>query len=72
MSLKRFLAAFFTFCGLLAAADFFVPHAGAHFPWEKWPLFYGVFGFVACVALVLAAKHLLRPLVRCEEDYYGD
>ena len=33
--------------------------------------FYAVYGFVACVALVLAAKALRRILMR-PEDYYGD
>ena len=32
--------------------------------------FYAVFGFVACVALVLAAKHVLRPIIMRGEDYY--
>lgn len=40
------------------------------FPWEEWPAFYAVFGFVACVSLVLAAKYILRPLVMRREDYY--
>ena len=33
--------------------------------------FYAVYGFVACVALVLTAKALRRILMR-PEDYYGD
>lgn len=33
--------------------------------------FYGVYGFGACVALVIAAKGLRRLLMR-SEDYYGD
>ncbi|MBI2508566.1 MAG: hypothetical protein HYV99_00740 [Betaproteobacteria bacterium] len=32
--------------------------------------FYALFGFVACVALVLAAKEILRRLVKRPEDYY--
>jgi hypothetical protein len=35
-----------------------------------WFAFYAVFGFVACVALVLAAKEILRRLVKRPEDYY--
>jgi hypothetical protein len=41
-----------------------------YFPWEEWPGFYAIFGFVACVLLVLAAKYILRPLVKRDEDYY--
>jgi uncharacterized membrane protein YesL len=32
--------------------------------------FYAIYGFVACAFLVLAAKYILRPLVKREEDYY--
>jgi len=35
-----------------------------------WFAFYALFGFVACVALVLAAKEILRRLVKRPEDYY--
>ena len=37
--------------------------------WEGWPGFYAIYGFVACVALVLIAKQLRRVLMR-DEDYY--
>ena len=40
-----------------------------HFRWEQWPGFYAVYGFVACVVLVLAAKQLRRVVMR-PEDYY--
>jgi hypothetical protein len=35
-----------------------------------WLAFYAAFGFIACVALVLAAKEILRRLVKRPEDYY--
>lgn len=38
--------------------------------WEKWPGFYAIYGFVACVVLVLISKFILRPLVMRSEDYY--
>ena len=37
--------------------------------WEGLPGFYAIFGFVACVALVLAAKQMRKILMR-DEDYY--
>ncbi len=40
------------------------------FPLEGWFGFYGIYGFVACVVLVLAAKYLLQKQVRRREDYY--
>jgi len=54
---------------LLLVLDFFL-HKHAIFGWERWPEFYAVFGFVACVALVLAAKYILRPMVKRRENYY--
>jgi membrane protein YdbS with pleckstrin-like domain len=68
-NVKRVLRIFFTSLVILLAIDFFV-HKHAFFPWEEWPEFYAVFGFVACVALVLTAKYILRPLVKRNEDYY--
>jgi hypothetical protein len=50
-------------------AEFFV-HKHPHFPWEQWWGFYAVYGFVACVLLVLVAKYILRPIVKRREDYY--
>lgn len=57
-------------CALLIAGDVIV-HRHASFEIENWFGFYGLFGFVACVGLVLAAKALRRWLRRAE-DYYGD
>ena len=42
----------------------------AIFEWENWPGFYAVYGFVACVVLVLISRYILRPLVMRDEDYY--
>lgn len=66
---KILLWSFFSSLVVLLAIEFFV-HKHPHFPWEDWPEFYAVYGFVACVALVLAAKYILRPLMRRREDYY--
>ncbi|MGD2075862.1 MAG: hypothetical protein PVI91_16095 [Gammaproteobacteria bacterium] len=63
--LRRF---FYVICGLLLAADF-VYHRHAAHPWESLWGFYGLYGFVACVALVLIAKQLRKILMR-REDYY--
>ncbi|NJO35116.1 MAG: hypothetical protein HC869_20415 [Rhodospirillales bacterium] len=55
-------------CGLLLAVDVLVPKHGP-FPIEHVLGFYALFGFIACVALVLVAKALRRVLMR-PEDYY--
>ena len=56
-------------CALLAATDLLYDKH-VHYGFEAWPGFYGAYGFIACVGLVLAAKEL-RKLVRRDEDYYG-
>ena len=59
---------FYIVCGLLLVIDVFVPKHGP-FAIEHIYGFYGIFGFLACVALVLIAKQLRRVLMR-PEDYY--
>ena len=39
---------------------------------DSIPFFYGVYGFVVSVCLVLAAKELLRRFLKRPEDYYDD
>ena len=68
-NVKRLLLTFFVSVGFLLLVDL-AYHRHAIFPWEGWFGFYAVFGFVACVALVLAAKYVLRPIVMRGEDYY--
>lgn len=68
-NVKRFLWAFYLSLLLFVIVDLFIlKHP--HFSYEKFPSFYGTFGFVGCVVLVLAAKYILRPLVKRKEDYY--
>lgn len=55
-------------CAALVLADFFY-EKHTYFAWENWTGFHGWYGFVACVALVLAAKQM-RKLLRRSEDYY--
>jgi hypothetical protein len=52
----------------LIAADLFM-HKHEEFGFAGWLGFYALFGFVACVTLVLTAKALRRILKR-PEDYY--
>ena len=67
-NVDRLVLGFYIVCGLLIAIDVLVPKHGP-FAIEHLFGFYGVFGFVACVALVLIAKQLRRILMR-PEDYY--
>ncbi len=69
-NVKRVLKGFYICCVLLVAADFIV-HRHTGFDWEKIPAFYAIYGFAACVLLVLAAREL-RKLVMRKEDYYDE
>lgn len=55
-------------CGLLAFADFFY-HKHIVYKIEGFPGFYGLYGFIVCVGLVLGARGLRKVLKR-DEDYY--
>ena len=55
-------------CALLVTVDlFYTKHI--EFPIERLLGFFGFYGFVSCVFLVLAAKQL-RKIVGRDEDYY--
>lgn len=67
-NVTRLVWSLYGICGLLLAIDVIVPKHGP-FPIEHVFGFYGLFGFIACVVLVLVAKRLRRVLMR-PEDYY--
>lgn len=67
-NVKKIIYALYVVCALLLLADA-TYHKHTHFDVEgRWG-FFGLFGLVACVVLVLAAKGL-RVLLKREEDYY--
>lgn len=68
-NLRRVMVGLIGLLILLLAVEPFV-HKHAYFAWEEWFGFYAVYGFVAGVLLVLIAKHILRPAVKRDEDYY--
>jgi hypothetical protein len=55
-------------CSLLVVADFVVSRY-IYTAIERVPAFYALYGFVALVGVVIAAKGL-RLLVRRDEEYY--
>lgn len=55
-------------CMLLVVADFLV-HRHISTAAERLPAFYALYGFVALVGVVMAAKGL-RLLVKRDEEYY--
>ncbi len=77
-NLFRLLGVFFFLCWFLFLLDLlfiYIPrHSSFHdgvFNAEKTFGFYGTYGFVACVVLVLAAKQMRKFLMR-KEDYYDE
>ena len=69
-NIKRVLYVFYTLCIILVLADFVI-HRHINLLWENIPAFYALYGFVACVALVMVAK-LIRKVVMRKEDYYDE
>jgi membrane protein YdbS with pleckstrin-like domain len=67
-NVRRLLRTLYLACALLLAADLFV-HRHVEHGWESLWGFYAVYGFAACVLLVLLAKQL-RKLLKRGEDYY--
>ena len=55
-------------CILLVLLDFILHRHVVH-DWEQLTGFYALFGFIACVTIVLVAKQL-RNILKRKEDYY--
>lgn len=70
-SLKITLIVLYSFLIIVTVLDLVIKRK-AEFGFEKFPSFFSVYGFVACVVLVIAAKFVLRPIVKRKEDYYDD
>ena len=70
-NLKKVLRIFYAICAGLLLVDF-VYHRHVTHSWEGLWGFYGVFGFIACVILVLVAKEMRKVLMRDEKYYEGD
>ena len=68
---RLLLVVLFVFlAGLLALEAGLAKHP--HFAWEGRFGFYGVYGFISCVILVLGARFVLRPLVMRREEFYDE
>ncbi len=64
------LAILYAICFLLVIADFVI-HRHTTMEWGKIPAFYALYGFIACVLLVVVAK-LMRKIVMRKENYYDE
>ncbi len=70
-NVKRVLMGFYIFLVLLIVVDLFIPKH-PFFPWEGYPSFYAVYGFIAYIIIVLGSSYILRKLFKRKEDYYDD
>jgi hypothetical protein len=61
----------YVFCAILVLLDFLI-HRHAEMSFDGNFGFYGAYGFIGSVFLVLVAKYGLRPIVKRSEDYYDD
>ena len=72
-NVRRLIWVFFVLCALLLGLELlFHRHLcfdEGVFPVEGWFGFYAIYGFVACVLLVLTATQMRKVLMR-REDYY--
>ena len=72
-NVHRLIWIFFVLCALLLGLELiFHRHLNFDegvFPVEGWFGFYAIYGFVACVLLVLTATQMRKVLMR-REDYY--
>jgi tellurite resistance protein TehA-like permease len=58
---------------LLALADIFlVSNEEAHTPAEHIPAFWSIFGFFACVLIIILSKWFGHLGIMTREDYYED
>ena len=67
-NIQKILYGFYALCAVLLAADFII-HRHTYHSWEQLPGFYPIFGFAACVALVLVATQMRKMLMK-PENYY--
>jgi len=69
-NVKRILRILYGCCAVLFVLDFVIHRHTTH-SWENLWGFYAVYGFVACVILVLVATWMRKFIMR-PEDYYDD
>lgn len=70
ITIRRLWIVFAAILVLTVGAEFLI-HIKGYFGYDDWPAFGAVFGFGACVAMVLLAKGL-GLLLKRQDDYYHD
>ena len=70
-NVTKIARALYIVCGVVLLADLIIDrHPETDI--DSIPFFYGIYGFVGSVFLVMTAKEVLRRFVKRPEDYYDD
>ena len=69
-NVKRAIYALYAVCAISLLGEFVI-HRHVDHPWEALFGLYPLYGFGACVLLVLIAKEMRKLLMR-KDDYYDD
>jgi hypothetical protein len=67
----KLILALLTIASILAGLSMHHEPGHSHW-WNTFPIFWILFGFIGCVALIVFAKILLAPIIYKKEDYYND
>ena len=57
---------------LIIVIDFFIPRHEVHFFGDRIPGFWSLFGFVACILIILISKWIGRLGIMQDENYYNE
>ena len=57
---------------LIIVIDFFIPRHEIHFFGDGIPGFWSLFGFVACILIILISKWIGRLGIMQDENYYNE
>ena len=57
---------------LIFVIDFFIPRHKLHFFGDEIPGFWSIFGFVACILIILISKWIGRLGIMQDENYYNE
>ena len=55
---------------LLVVVDFIIPRHEIHFFGDKIPGFWSLFGFIACILIIVVSKWIGHHGLMKDEDYY--
>ncbi|MEE9390948.1 MAG: hypothetical protein V3W41_00410 [Planctomycetota bacterium] len=69
-NINKIVKGLFIACAILLPIDLLM-HKHGYFSFEHWPMFFGIFGFLAYTFIVLTASYLRRWLKRGEDYYDG-